>query len=204
MPGRLDHLVVTGASLEAATAHVETVLGLETAPGGTHAVMGTHNRLLSLGQQDYLEALAIDPDGPAPVHARWFGLDKRSGPPRLAAWALRVPDLDAALAEAPDGIGKALAVSRGDYRWRLTVPDTGVQPFDGLFPALIEWQGETPAPALPDVGARLVSLTLSHPQAGALGWALSMLSSDDRLIVREGPPGLSALIHTPEGEKVLT
>lgn len=203
MPGLIDHLVVTADRLSAASALVETELGLATAPGGDHAAMGTHNRLLSLGPLDYVEALAIDPEAPPPAGARWFGLDRREGPARLAAWALRVPDLDAAIAEAPEGIGAPIELERGDYRWRISLPESGVLPFDGLFPALIEWQGPMPAAALDDHGARLVSLSLSHPRAGALGWALSMLSSDDRLVVREGPAGLSALIHTPEGEKVL-
>ncbi|SMH51351.1 VOC family protein [Maritimibacter sp. HL-12] len=203
MPGLIDHLVVTANRLSAASALVETELGLGMDQGGAHAAMGTHNRLLSLGPLDYVEALAIDPDAPAPDRPRWFGLDRREGPARLTAWALRVPDLDAALAEAPDGIGAPAELARGDYRWRFSLPESGVLPFDGLFPALIEWQGPMPQEALEDHGARLVSLTIRHPRAGALGWALSMLSSDDRVVVREGPAGLSALIHTPEGEKVL-
>jgi hypothetical protein len=203
MPGLIDHLVVSADRLSAASALVETTLGAAMSPGGAHAAMGTHNRLLSLGPDDYVEALAVDPDAPAPSRARWFGLDHREGPARLAGWALRVPDLDAALIEAPDEIGDPIEVARGDYRWRISLPESGILPFDGVFPALIEWLGPLPPAALEDHGARLVSLTLSHPRAGALGWALSMLSSDDRLVVRDGPAGLSALIHTPEGEKVL-
>ncbi|OIP83591.1 MAG: hypothetical protein AUK37_07045 [Rhodobacterales bacterium CG2_30_65_12] len=57
---------------------------------------------------------------------------------------------------------------------------------------------------LDDHDARLVRLTVSHPQAGALGWALSLLTSDDRLVVKRGLPGLSALIHTQAGEVTLT
>jgi len=203
MPGLIDHLVISADRLSAASALVETTLGAAMSPGGTHAAMGTHNRLLSLGPDDYIEALAVDPDAPAPSCARWFGLDHREGPARLAGWALRVPDLETALTDAPDEIGDPIEVTRGDYRWRISLPESGILPFDGVFPALIEWLGPMPAAALEDHGARLVSLSLSHPRAGALGWALSMLSSDDRLVVREGAAGLTALIHTPEGEKVL-
>lgn len=203
----IDHLVVTGATLDAANACVENALGLGTVPGGRHARMGTHNRLLSLGPDTYLEALAPDPEAPAPGRPRWFGLDRYGpdpqAPPGLAAWALRVPDIDAALAQAPDGIGPAQAMARGAYRWQITIPEDGQQPFDGVFPALIAWTGDTPADALPDTGARLISLTLSHPDAGRLGWALSMLTSDDRVTVRAGPVGLSALILTDQGERTL-
>lgn len=203
MTGRIDHLVVTGDSLAAASAHVEGSLGLLPGPVGRHEAMGTHNRLVSLGAQDYLEAIAIDPDAPAPARARWFGLDT-AGPSRLSHWVLRVRDLDAALAEAPEGIGTAVEMHRDGYRWRITVPDDGAQPFDGMFPALIAWEGDPPAAALEDSNARLVQLTINHPRAGALGWALSMLTSDDRVVVRERPVGLSALIMVEEEEKVLT
>ena len=204
MAAVIDHLVVSATTLDAATAHVEAAVGLATVPGGRHPAMATHNRLLSLGPDDYVEALAPDPDAPAPGRPRWFGLDGGSAAARLAGWALRVDDLGAALERAPDDIGPALAMQRGDHRWRITVPDDGRQPFVGLFPALIAWSGATPAAALPDVGARLVSLTLRHPKAGQLGWALSMLTDDDRVTVREGPPGLSAVIITEDGERELT
>ncbi len=207
MQTAIDHLVVAGGTLDAASAHMERALGLASTPGGRHARMGTHNRLLSLGPETYIEALAPDPEAAAPGHPRWFGLDgfvnDPSAAPRLAAWALRVDDLDAAIEDAPEGIGQPQAMERGAYRWRLTVPEDGNQPFDGLFPALIAWDGPDPAAALTDTGARLISLTLSHPNAGRLGWALSMLTDDDRVTVHKGPPGLTALVVTDTGEREL-
>ncbi|HCQ63837.1 MAG TPA: polyphosphate kinase [Rhodobacteraceae bacterium] len=207
MQSVIDHLVVAGGTLDAATRHIEQTLGLDTVPGGQHARMGTHNRLLSLGPGTYAEALAPDPAADDPGRARWFGLDRYAADPRvtprLAAWALRVDDLDAALAQAPDGIGAPMAMTRGGYDWRITVPEDGKQPFDGVFPALISWTGHDPTSALPDTGARLISLTLSHPDAGRLGWALSMLNDDDRVTVRAGPSGLSALVLTDTGERDL-
>lgn len=200
----LDHLVVAAERLDAAVAHVESTLGLGMAGGGPHPGMATHNRLLSLGPGDYLEALAIDPAAPAPARPRWFGLDRFSGPPRLVGWALRVDDLDAAIALAADGAGVPVEASRGAYRWRISLPHDGMTPCDGLCPALIEWQSAPPAPALPDSGARLVSLALSHPKAGALGWLLSQLTDDDRIIIRKGPVAMRAVLMTPDGEKVLT
>jgi hypothetical protein len=204
MSAYVDHLVVTAAELAEGAAHIEAALGVPMGPGGVHPAMGTHNRLLSLGPATYLEAIAVDPEAPVLARKRWFGLDETPGQARLSHWVLRVDDLDAALAEAPEGIGVPVELQRGDYRWRITVPEDGRQPFGGLFPALIEWQAPMPAPKLDDLGARLVSLVLSHPDVGALGWALSMLTEDDRVIVRKGPVGLSALIHTEAGEKVLS
>lgn len=202
MTALIDHLVVTADTLALAVAHGAAAMGFAPGPVGHHAAMGTENRLWSLGSEDYLEAIAIDPAAPAPARARWFGLDA-GGPPRLAAWVLRVDDLDAALAEAPEGIGTPIAMARGAYRWRITVPEDGRLPYDGLFPALIEWQGAAPAPALDDHEARIVRLTLNHPAPGPLAWALSMLTSDDRVVVHAGPIGLEALLHNGQEEVLL-
>ena len=71
---RLDHLAVSAATLAEGTAHVEAALGIVLEPGGRHDRMGTHNRLLGLGDI-YLEVIATDPDAPEPAWPRWFDLD---------------------------------------------------------------------------------------------------------------------------------
>ena len=45
----LDHLVIVADSLEQGAAWCASTLGVEPGPGGRHALMGTHNRLLRLG-----------------------------------------------------------------------------------------------------------------------------------------------------------
>lgn len=195
---RLDHLAIAAERLEDGVAAVERLLGVPMAGGGQHAAMGTHNRLLSLGDL-YLEVIAIDPEAPAPARPRWFDLDHFSGPPRLTNWIVACDDLDAALTEGPPGWGAAMHLARGDYRWQMAVPQTGRLPFDNHFPALIRWQGALhPAPALPDHGLRLSRLEVAHPQAAALRAALPGLT-DPRLSITEGPPALRATLDTPTG-----
>jgi Glyoxalase-like domain len=46
---RLDHLAVVAGRLDAGVAEVERLLGVTMAGGGKHPLMGTHNRLLGLG-----------------------------------------------------------------------------------------------------------------------------------------------------------
>lgn len=65
----VDHLVVAAAGLDAGAAWLEAHLGAPLAPGGRHAAMGTHNRLLRLGPRLYLELIAIDPDAARPGRA---------------------------------------------------------------------------------------------------------------------------------------
>ena len=201
---RLDHLAVTCADLAAGVAHVERLLGVPMAGGGQHPAMSTHNRLLSLGDL-YLEVIAPDPAAPPPARARWFGLDAR-GAPRLTNWVAACDDLDAALAEAPPGAGHPMALARGDFRWRMAVPDDGCLPHDDCFPALIEWQGAAhPAPRLPDHGLRLAGLHIGHPAAQALAGWLGPRLADPRVTLAPGPaPRLTATIATPAGDVVLT
>lgn len=201
---RLDHLAVCCTALAEGVAAVEATLGVPLAPGGEHATMGTHNRLLSLGPQEYLEVIAINPAAAPPGRARWFDLDRFAGAPRLTNWVAGCDDMGAALAAAPEGTGVPMDLQRGDFRWTMAVPEDGRLPFDGCFPALIRWQGAAhPAPRLPDHGIRLTGLTLCHPQADALRAALGALTRDPRLTVEQGPAALRARFCTPDGDREL-
>lgn len=55
----LDHLVLAGASLQRGAPPLQRVLGTELAGGGQHARMGTHNRLLRVGEGVYLNLLGL-------------------------------------------------------------------------------------------------------------------------------------------------
>lgn len=201
---RLDHLAVSCTALAEGVAAVEAALGVPLAPGGEHPTMGTHNRLLSLGPQEYLEVIAINPAAPAPGRPRWFDLDRFAGAPRLTNWVAAVEDMDAVLAASPAGTGVPVDLARSDFRWTMAVPEDGRLPFDGCFPALIRWQGVAhPAPRLPDHGIRLTGLTLIHPQADALRAALGALTRDPRLTVESGPVAMRAQFCTPDGDRTL-
>ncbi len=201
---RLDHLAVVAGRLEDGVAAVERLLGVPMAGGGKHPLMGTHNRLLGLGDL-YLEVIAIDPDAPAPQRPRWFDMDRFTGLPRLANWVAACDDLGAEVALGPNGVGTPVALARGDYRWQMAVPDTGQLPHDGAFPALIQWEGAAhPAKALPDTGLRLLRLEIAHPRAGALRAALAGRLTDPRVVILDGPVvALQATLDTPDGPRKL-
>lgn len=199
---RIDHLAVSAASLEDGADHVAAALGFLPGPGGRHDHMGTYNRLLSLGPGEYLEVIAVDPDAPRPAWPRWFGLDNFDGAPRITNWVVWTDDLDAALATAPEGTGTATALARGDFRWRMAVPPTGRLPFDDAFPALIEWQGGLhPTDRLPDMGCRLMTVEIAHPEARDLERTVGL--PDARLRFVNGPKAIRALIATPAGNRWL-
>ncbi|GHE02002.1 polyphosphate kinase [Defluviimonas sp. 20V17] len=201
-----DHFAVSAETLEDGVAAIEAALGLPMGPGGRHARMGTHNRLLGLGDL-YLEVIAVDPAAPAPDHPRWFDLDGFSGGARVTNWIARSNDLETALAAAPAGAGQPMQFARDDLRWRMAVPADGRLPFDNAFPALIQWQGAAattrhPTRRLPETGCRLRRLEIAHPGAEALRAALAPLIVEPRVMVVPGPrPEMRAEIDTPHGRR---
>lgn len=201
----LDHIAVSVEALGAGTTDVETALGQPLLPGGEHPDMGTHNRLLSFGPEEYFELIAINPEAPGPDQPRWFNLDNFSGATRVTNWICRCPDIEAAIAAAPDGIGVPWQLQRADLRWTMAVPRDGKLPFDGLFPALIQWHGDAhPAPRLQDTGVRLKALRLHSPDADALRAALSPLLRDARVTVLVAQtPLIEAVLSTPKGDVTL-
>ena len=203
---KLDHLVVTAPDLASGAAHVEKTLGVELSAVGTHAFMGTHNRLLSLGLGLYLEVIAIDPNGNTPPHPRWFNMDNREPNIILSNWACRTKDLESALKDAPTGTGQPRRFNRGRYTWQMALPDTGRLPFDDIAPALLQWEtGGHPTELLPDVGCRLITLEVRHPDATLLGQRKFDSKSLDLVdFVESEDIGLVATILTPTGEKRLS
>lgn len=214
----IDHLVVAAASLEAGASWLEERLGVALSPGGEHARMGTHNRLLRLGPRLYLEVIAVNPAAPPPRRPRWFGLDSPEVAarirerPRLIHWVASTGDIASASAACPEHLGEILEMSRGDFSWRISVPADGRLPGDGrsipltagLVPSLIQWDTPShPAERLPDAGCSLLKLEGFHPEPQRIGRALAALGLAGTLAlypVEAGEtPTLVAYIRTPGG-----
>lgn len=165
----LDHLVAGAATLEEGVAWCERVLGVTPGPGGKHALMGTHNRLLNISgplhPRAYLEIIAIDPEAPPPGRPRWFDLDQPALRERLAQgpglihWVSRVPNLDAALANwRSEGVdaGEAVEASRGNLHWRIALREDGRRLRREALPVLIEWGEAHPTDDMPASGVQLL------------------------------------------------
>ena len=200
----LDHLAVSGTDRDTARAHIEEALGLPMQTGGEHAKFATHNHLMGMGCGLYLEAISIDPNVPNPARARWFNLDNFSGAPRLTNWICAVPDMSAALAHWPD-VGDAISLERGELRWQMAVPKSGILPFDGFFPPLIQWHGARhPKQMLASTGASLKQLTVAHPQALDLAETLGDITGAEIRFEIADTPALIAEFNTPHGVRTLT
>lgn len=208
----VDHLVVAAADLEHGAAWCEATLGVAPGPGGRHALMGTHNRLLAVGgthfPQAYLEIIAIDPAAPPPARPRWFGLDEppvqallRSGP-RLVHWVARTPAIAhdrQALIDFGRAPGDIVVATRGALSWRILLPPDGRLTDGGALPTLIQWDSAHPTEAMPASGVVLGALALRGLAPQIHRWL--SVPGVDRL---DGPgPALCARFATPRGPVTL-
>ena len=206
----VDHLVLAAPSLEAGISHVEGLTGVAATFGGAHPGMGTHNALLALGDDTYLEIIAPDPGQPEPAGGRPFGVTV-DGPIELLSFAVRPAPgrtisqvVDASRSKGHDP-GPIAPMSRTrpdgvELRWRLTMP-AGVGG-DLRIPFVIDW-GRTPSPALTSpTGSRLLALEVGHPNPDRLVAVYAALGLS--LPVEEHhSPYLLARLDSPRGEVAL-
>lgn len=209
----IDHLVIGARTLEEGAAYVEQHLGVRPGKGGVHEGAGTHNLLLGLGRDCYLEVIAPDPDQPPPPQPRPFDLDDPAvrmmleAEPRLLAWVARTPVLEAVVTRlGTHHAGEIRPMRRGKLAWRIAMPPQN-QDMGNLIPALIQWEdGKGAAPRLPDSGIRLRALEAEHPEVEALRKALAARGLEEALKLRRSPHArLLARFALPDGkEAVLT
>lgn len=200
----LDHLVYAVPDLDAAIDDLAQRLGVRAAVGGRHPGWGTHNALLSLGGDSYLEVIAPDPAQPVLDNPRAFDLDSVTAP-LLRTWAMRAPDIDARVAHArtagfdPGNVepGRRATTDGTTLEWRLTRAGRGRG--DWLVPFLIDWGDAELHPARTSPpGCSLVELRAEHPQPGAVQPMLDAIGAG--LVVQRGDrPALIATLDTPRG-----
>ncbi len=205
----LDHLVIVASDLQQGVDYVEQQLGVDVPPGGQHPKMGTHNHLLALGSDIYLEVIAIDPSAPPPAQPRWFNLDQLSDAsssysPFLSTWVVNTPNLVQSLAALPKFCGVATPMQRDQLHWDIALPMNGEMPMSGAFPSVIEWPTDThPAGRMHNAGCQLQQLTVHHPKANEIKQALEPYFADPRVTIEQGDFALQAVIRTSAGPRHL-
>ena len=224
----VDHLVYTCATLDEGIDAVERLTGVRAAIGGKHPGIGTHNALLSLGNDAYLEIIAPDRSQPPPSQPRPFHLDelddldnqarnhqivayavhpfaaKGNAPPSANFLAITMH----AAGYAPGPVAR-MSRSKPDgtlLRWRMTL----LSKAGGPRPWIIDWGTSAAHPARTSpAGCRLVGLVCHGPGAEAMGTVLTArlglqpLESGNAVEfveAREGSAGyLVAELETPRG-----
>src|SRR5438105_5241346 len=119
---RLDHVMYLTRDLEDTARRLRFECGLDSYPGGEHSGVGTHNRIIPLGGDQYVALMAVaDPDVAAgnPVGSRL--LDRLADGEGLRVWCVSTDDIDVVCKRLdleplpwtrvrPDGV---------ELRWRL-------------------------------------------------------------------------------------
>jgi len=203
----IDHLVVTAPNLKSGVQWVRDALGVTAQLGGKHLRMGTHNCLLRLGDDAYLEIISPDPNAPDPGRPRWFDLDEldKDSQPRLAAWVVRTAAIRDTITAATEPLGVIEPMSRGDLNWLITVTDDGRLPLAGIAPVVIQWHSAShPAQRLREEGCTLLKLELHHREPARVDRLLRSIRLDTECVnvIESGPnvrPRMIATIQTPRG-----
>ena len=202
----IDHLLWAAPDLDAGSALIGRLTGVEPAIGGSHPGFGTRNSLLSLGDT-YLEVIAPDPAQPG--HGNRGGEIAAMAQPGLITFAVRTGDLDVyAAAARRAGVG-----TRGPVAMARTRPD-GVRldwaclyvthPVYGeAIPFAIDWRGSPHPAGTTPPGCRLLGFTVLHPDPGPLA-AIYRALKISVAVQGAARPGFLASLATPAGVVTLT
>lgn len=210
MPTALDHLVIGASTLQQGVDYVRDVMAIDMPFGGIHHSMGTHNHLVQLGGEVFLEIIAINPDGEAPALPRWYGLDdplvrrQLQHQPTLLTWVVNTDDLHSLVGRASVPAGTPQRVERDHLSWYFAVPEDGRLLATGMLPYMIQWQtSRHPSHDMAALGCTLQSLQIHHPQPSWLAASLQAVDADAHVEIVPLPDGqdakLVAWIDTPAG-----
>lgn len=202
----LDHLLLGVANLEDGIAHIQNKTGVTPAIGGSHPGLGTHNALLSLGQDLYFEIIAPDPkqDSIMPYMRELPDMTQ----PGLFTWAAVTTEIDALAARLEQAGYKTSGVNAGSRRrtdgilleWKTLFT---ISTFGSVVPFFIQWGETTPHPSQSTPpGCSLLHFEVAHPQGDQLA-ALFTIMGLDIPIKNASQPGLSAVLQTPNGKTLI-
>lgn len=211
----LDHIVVGASTLEEGADYVEKILGVRVPDGGEHIMMGTHNKVMTLGNGVYLEIIAVNFEMTPPAQPRWFGLDDPNvlaslvHSPRLLTWAVNTSDLTQLTLQSKISVGEIKQAERGDLRWKVALPDDGRLSAAGFFPLCIEWQVDFhPSERMPNLDCRLEGIEIHHPRSEWLKHCLTSVSAENLVRIQKCNDNQSAFMQakvlTPSGTRILS
>jgi hypothetical protein len=137
---RLDHVMYVARDLEGAARRIRFESGFHSYPGGEHTGIGTHNRVIPVGGDQYVELMAVADETVAaanPVGAQVLQWAReRDG---LRVWCLAIDDIDV-VAKRLELVASPWTRIRPDgteLRWRLAGVERAMA--DPSLPFFIQW-----------------------------------------------------------------
>ena len=205
VPAKLDHILLGSNDLDAGVAYIEDRCGVRPALGGVHPGRGTRNALASLGELQYLEVIAPDPQQAGVPDI--LGLQSLTTP-RLIGWAVHVLNIE----EKAGLLADAGIVFDGPVAGSRNRPDGQVLQWKalrlkedrhGLLPFFIEWGPGSvhPSEDAPQ-GCRLTRFEMLAPDPVELRKTMATLGIDVQVAKGEQPQ-LRATIAGAHGEFTL-
>lgn len=200
-PALFDHVVFGVYDLQAGIDMIKEKTGIEPVRGGCHPNAGTCNALFSIGDQQYFEILAPNPDaGISPKGQLLSRLTNGA----IINWAARTQDIEAVFSvmtqhgiETRGIIPGSRKTLQGDIlSWRVLPANIpGVK----IFPFFINWQTSNhPAVTSPE-GCTLKSFRLVHDDLSKVS-SLFNLFGLQFPVTKGSEQGYSLILRTPKGE----
>ena len=205
---QIDHIVYCVHDLEAAVVQFSEVYGVHPVMGGRHLNRGTHNAIVNLGNECYLEILAVDDNNTAVTRDRWMGIDYLKEP-KMTRWSLRSDNLKQDLLAIeklnPDlcnlSVGQRMTPAGSMLKWNMSIPLSS--PEVELLPFLLDWTDSDNHPTQ-DLAqeCELIGMELFHPSPEKLlpcykelGISMDVLPSVSTRIkaTLKGPKGVFVL-----------
>lgn len=210
MSNKLDHLVIAADSLEQGREWVGDQLGIDMPYGGTHPKMGTHNHLVQLDDESFLEIIAINKEIAAPNRPRWFNLDdpliqkSLKKMPRLLTWVINTTDIDQSMQNAICSFGSKETITRNNLSWDISLPADGRLLAGGMLPYLIQWHDKNhPASNMKNLGISLIAINIYHPYPEWLRGILDSIGATNLVNIHPLEEGqqtsISAIFNSPKG-----
>lgn len=215
MKPKIDHLVIGAANLEQGVDFVKNKFGVDIPAGGVHLTMGTHNHLMQLGNETFLEIISINDEIEKPKNPRWYGLDdplirqQINKEPMFLTWVVNTRSINDFISKASFSLGSAELISRGELSWFFGLPNDGRLLAGGMLPYAMQWQTDFhPSAGMADLGCNLEHLEIYHPYSTWLSGHLASIDALDLVEVKQteadSSPYLVAHINTPLGIKTLS
>jgi hypothetical protein len=143
----IDHIILGVADLDQGVARFEQLTGVRPIYGGKHPT-GTHNALVSLGGDTYLEIIAVQPGATPPAHFAALSGLKELTP---IGWAVSASDLEflrgrlssAGMALTPPTEGSRVTPAGATLHWQTF----GLQDEVDEAPFFIVWSAGTAHPS---------------------------------------------------------
>jgi hypothetical protein len=203
----IDHIILGSNDLAKGVDFVSTRTGVQAVFGGVHPGGGTRNALIRLGERQYLEILAPDPDQPSVADS----LNLRALPaPRLIGWAVHTDNIEETERRIRAGGLEVLDAKAGSRRrpdgrllsWRIMYLKDNM---NGLLPLFfVEWDAASPHPSVDAPrGCDLTTFEIWAPNRVDIRHRLDILGLNTPVIAAS-PTQLRVAISGPKGKLELS